>query len=377
MSEHQRVVEGIKAALANAISGSAQELDELARSYDAACREVNDRLLRCADYLQRGLRGEAIEAAECPPNLLDMFAMLDIPEAAQWEHACAKLGLPRAPRLLVNPAQELSEAYAQQKPIEGLLIKLRLMALLRAPVKERLEVLRELARADPSSPCWDQDVRIFEEHRLRQMKQEAISAVRRRDLDKVERLNQELGKNWRVRLDDDLTVNLKRAGEAFSKEAAIATLRDLAPQLSEAYGAMAHGQVKELMQRWREVVRESEVEVPEDLIAQMRPINRWMEERNVREERSRRVEEQCIRLMGMIDAGRSMEELAREHAMLVGMHEEIPDDLEQRYRKRVEEEDRRKRDERRQHRIFLLMVLAAGLVTILVMVWVVVKMAGK
>src|SRR4051812_43580101 len=129
MPDYQQVVDAIR-AFANSLDQTrSDEVPELATSYALLCREANDRLRRCADYLHRGLRSEALHLADTPPILLDMVAALDIPELPDWEKACFAYDLQRPPKLLMEAAQELNEAYAADEPVRMLLSRHRVLAL--------------------------------------------------------------------------------------------------------------------------------------------------------------------------------------------------------------------------------------------------------
>jgi len=55
------------------------------------------RLRHSSQYLQKGLRSEAIHLAEQAPSLLDLVAALDLPEVQDWAQICFQYDLPQAP----------------------------------------------------------------------------------------------------------------------------------------------------------------------------------------------------------------------------------------------------------------------------------------
>ena len=69
----------------------------------------------------KDLRSEAIHLAESEPNLLDSLAALDFPERADWDELVQIYQLAAAPKLAVDQAQFLNEAYAQEDPLQDLL----------------------------------------------------------------------------------------------------------------------------------------------------------------------------------------------------------------------------------------------------------------
>ncbi len=162
MTDYQRVVDEIRAFLQGTDQTLTDGLKELASLYGDACREVNQRLRRCEEYLKKGLRGEAIHYAEAEPVLLDVVAVLDFPERSDFHETLIFYALPEPPQLLLKIAKDLNQAYAEEQPLEELLPRHRRLALLRAPVLERLQVLRQIAELDQDNPLWGEDVRLFE-----------------------------------------------------------------------------------------------------------------------------------------------------------------------------------------------------------------------
>ena len=153
MPDHHHIVDQIRALTQATDQSRSAGLDGWAAAYAQACAEVNERLLRCQRLLQQGLRSEAIQLAEIEPRLLDSVAVLDFPERRAWDELAGGLGLPVAARLHVEAAAFLNEAYAQEDPLQDLLRSHRRLALMRAPLKARIGVLR--ARAGREQPDLD------------------------------------------------------------------------------------------------------------------------------------------------------------------------------------------------------------------------------
>jgi len=64
VAEYQRVIDEIRFQLQSSDCELTDDLRQLASSYSAACRSVNQRLRRCGEFLRLGLRSEAIQFAE-------------------------------------------------------------------------------------------------------------------------------------------------------------------------------------------------------------------------------------------------------------------------------------------------------------------------
>ena len=90
-------------------------------------------------------------------------------------------GLAPAPRLQVEVASFLNEAYAQEEPLQELLVKHRRLAMQCLPLRLRLGVMRQLAVQDPHNLVWADDLHAFEKSRFRQIQVEAAEAARLND----------------------------------------------------------------------------------------------------------------------------------------------------------------------------------------------------
>ena len=84
MVDYKEIPELIRAFLAasdaNGQRGWNDETADLAESYITLVKEANDRLRRCAEYLHRGMRSEAVHLAECQPRLLELAEALRLPD---------------------------------------------------------------------------------------------------------------------------------------------------------------------------------------------------------------------------------------------------------------------------------------------------------
>jgi hypothetical protein len=190
--DHQRLADEVRSFVRGGDQTFREPLRQLAADYAAACREVNDRLRRCEDFLRQGLRSEAVHFAQAEPPLLDCLAALDFPELPRWTEASLAYGLPAPPPLLSDTAEALNAAYAAEQALAPLLRTHRRLALARAPLGERLGVLRQLEEADRGSPVWQDEVLSLEAARLRQLAAEVETVVAGRDAEALEKLAREL-----------------------------------------------------------------------------------------------------------------------------------------------------------------------------------------
>jgi hypothetical protein len=191
MTDYRQVVDEIRSHLQGMDQTLSDRLKELAAAYGRVCEACNQRLRRCEEYLSRGLRSEAIQYAQAEPTLLDVVAALEFPERAKFEELLLFYHLPAPPRLQTATAEALNKAYAEEQPLESRLQEHRRLALSRAPLVERLQVMREVAMLDVNNPMWLEDVREFETARVREI-EAALQAGERPSVERVEALSAEI-----------------------------------------------------------------------------------------------------------------------------------------------------------------------------------------
>ena len=238
MADHHQIVDQIRAFVQSSDQTRNALLESLASTYAEACVEVNQRMGRCHRLLQQGLRSEAIQLAESEPKLLDSLAALDFPERADWDELVQIYELAAAPKLSVEQAQFLNEAYAQEDPLQDLLRMHRRLALQRAPIKARIAVMRKLAAQDANNPIWTDDLRTFEKARFRQVQSEAAQAVQSRRPGHISQLLAEIEQQtWVEPPPKALVQGLRKADAQFRGQQTRALLTDLDARLNDAFAA--------------------------------------------------------------------------------------------------------------------------------------------
>ncbi len=338
MGEYRLTIDNIHSFLASPFQVKTDEVIGLAKDYVHYCREANERLRLCGEYLQKGLRAEAILEAESTPNLLDMVAALDIPEFIDWREVCFRLELPEPPALLIETAAALNEAYAQEQPLEGLMAHHRLRALARAPLKNRLQVMRRIAELDPASVFWDEDIRLFERCRLDQIPTEIQKHAQMRDLQAVRELQKELSvPSWRSAIPPELSRSVDHLSKQLQSAAVEAELRALLPSLDAAYSAMSFDECRSIMGRWLAMVAQANLVLPADLQEWVAPIQQWVLEQQENQTRSAAFHAACDALQQAIDTRAPEPQLETSYRAVINFRMELPRELEKRYLRRAKE----------------------------------------
>lgn len=318
-------VDDIRFVLQSEVWDTTPELREAARAYADACRDVNKRLRRCDELLRRGLRLEAIQLAETEPNLLQQLAQLDFPERDDWLQAVAVYDLPNPEPLLVDVAQDLNAAYAALQPLQKLLERHRLLALARAPLAERIAVMREIARQDPDTPLWDEDIRTFEQERHREVEAEARQAAARKDLTTLRRLVQELSSpDWREPVPKSLVALVRQLMKELEKTLAREELGTVAVELERAFRELNLAAARPLRDRWRSLVPVAQLPQGDPLAEQIGPILGWIEDADAAERTEREFQEAVGALERALDRETPLPVLERLFDRVRKFERELP-----------------------------------------------------
>ena len=336
MIDYADMTEAIRAFIGSTDPRQDQAMTDLAAAYATACKEANDRLRRCVDFIRRGMRTEAIHLADLQPVLLDAVAALDLPEWAKWTQVCASYSMKSPPRLLLEAAQELNEAYAAEQPLAPLLERHRVLALGRAPIRERLAVIQQLAAMDPATVLWEEDLKTFGAARLREIRREAAAAYRSADIDQLARLADEVAAGtWEGGVPNDVKATLRNATGALARRNGVESLRALLPELEAAHGAMAFDEARSLLERWQRIAADSGLDgvglLPEDiqLLQRVEPVRQWVAREQQRRVSAEQFEAACSALSDAVRRRAPNETLLRLHQEAGAFGEPVPQALEE------------------------------------------------
>jgi hypothetical protein len=332
----QRVVDEIRTLLEAGTVVFTDQVKQLAADYQDACREANQRLRRCEQFLQKGLRSEAIQLAQAEPVLLDLVATLDFPEREQWGQALAHFGLPAPPRLQLLTAEALNEAYAAVQPLEHLLRQHRLLALTKAALPARLDVMRQIARLDVNSPIWSDDIREFERARLRQVHAEVEHAVAGADAGALLALCDEVRKTaWLETPSADLVKYVEEAARQMLQTGARKALQRLQSDLAGAFAAFEVERGRKLREEWNDLTAMAGLALTDPLRDRVAPALNWLEREDRRQTTEREYQEALGKLEAAVTGPTTRDELDKLARELIRHKRGISPDLKKRLRERL------------------------------------------
>lgn len=279
--EHRGVVDEIRSCVYSPDQTKSDELVEAARQYAEACRAANERLTRCADFLEKGLRTQAIELAEAQPDLLEIVNILSFAELDEWQELAAGYGLDRPQPLKLDVAAAISQAYGLEQQLEKLLKQHRRLALERAPVKERLKVLRRIAATDVTAQYWRDDIAQFERHRVRELIEAGKQAVQNGSLPMLRQWVHDFeAEEWSQPLPSDVDAQYQKIARLAYEQA---VLPELAKQILAAMRKLDLNRLHAFRTRWDEIVSmlgagNNQWGPPQHLMATVNPAFQYLEQ---------------------------------------------------------------------------------------------------
>ncbi len=276
LRQHQFIDE-IQQAVYAPMSAEPELLRDAAAEYSEACSTANARLRQVGYLLRQGLRSEALQEAEREPNLLDLVALLDFPEAPVWCALLQQWGMATPPALAVDVAADLNQAYADQEPLKEMLKKHRLLALARAPLHARIHTLRRIRQADPDNAAWYADLQALEEARLNQLAQEAERAFARADAEQLRALASELqAGDWLAPPAPELVARVRQLEQQIAARQARLALEQLEPELTAAYAAFDVEAGAALRTRWEALAAQAQLAPHDPLAERAEPALEWL-----------------------------------------------------------------------------------------------------
>ena len=136
----------------------------------------------------------------------------------------------------MNAWKPLKGAYAQEKKLEPLLSRHRLLAIANAPVRDRLELLRLLAAEDSSNPACTLEIILLETSRLEELTAEVRAALCDLDDARIQSLHKEVENSpWRQEVPPGLRDIIQKSIAELKTRQVMAELPKAAAELASTF----------------------------------------------------------------------------------------------------------------------------------------------
>lgn len=328
MADYQTIVENIRSVVLHNDTSDRESLHFLAESYALACKDVNARLLRCSQLIRSGNPSEAVRQADIEPDLLEAYALLDFTEKPQWNQFARQHQLPEAAALFDELAREVNDAYTTVNPLAPLLKKHRFLALARAPLPERMAVLREIVLMEPENLGWKTDLDAYEKTRFREIEQEIPKAVAAKNVPKMTQLVKEIDDHpWTHKPPEKLLQTLRKALQSESQRSTMHELKHLADKLNKAVAAEDATQALKFADRWHAFTEQLGGAVPMELSVEVQNALLWTDHQRRQRQRQRIFQEQQQTFRNDLLAGMAVEKMHEKYSQLETLAEELDEDI--------------------------------------------------
>ena len=277
-------------------------LEPLAAEYARAVGETNRRLEECVSLLKRGLRSESLQRATIKPHVLDAATDLDFPELADFIEILQFYALDVPESLDRDAIAQLNEAFVEEQPLEELLRQHRRLALAKAPLAWRLKVLRQIALIDSMNPVWMDDLREWEQARIKQIAQVWDNAKKTPiPTPELATLREELESTpWIQKPPSSLVSEIADVARKRIHESKVAELENLARDIHNAYAAGDEHGGASLAATWTSIVETLHQPPPSQLLEEVAPALEWIEERSKERENVAKHEALCSHLRSLL-----------------------------------------------------------------------------
>ena len=231
-------------------SGSVQDLAE---QYAKECESANQRLYRCVDLLDKGMRSEAIQVAEQPPPLLDVVVALDLPVCDQWSEFCRKSGLVVPVAIFEDGVNRLNQEYSKGTALEPLIHEYRKLVHA-GTLQEKISILRRIRALDPENPIWPENLRPLEREQLKVLIDEAKGAIADRDLAMLQGVVAKVKANhWVDSVPNELKERLDTRLDELQLEKQNARAQTVLSQLTLAIAEKRRDGLQSLLNSWNQL----------------------------------------------------------------------------------------------------------------------------
>ena len=164
---------------------------DIAVDYATAVNLLNRRIETSKNFLYQGQLGEAIRIAEERPPLFETSQMLSFERLPMWQNMCQVKGWPEADPIKTDILVTLKDAFSTPKALEAL-IDLHLAVTRAQDLRLAVRCLRRIVKLDRENYKWASVLESFEEHYLKELKEQFFSAATLKNRATMHRIAEEI-----------------------------------------------------------------------------------------------------------------------------------------------------------------------------------------
>lgn len=316
------------------------EIMQLAAAHDEVVCDVNVRAEAIADLLDRGLNDEAIQLAERAPSLTDLAMVLDFAELPEWTSLLADANVARVSEMPHDTIAQLEDAYSTTADSKQLMQHFRALSLARAPLPERIDVLRRLSQKDPGNDQWKTGIKSYETHRLTTIASDLKAARDHNDLKEVARIDEEVNRsNWSIPVPPNLKSDSQSTHRKLKQADARQKLSPVAESLSLAYSEFNIPQATQILPRFQALLDIANLPPDHEVMDVAGPAVEWIEGELATERAAQERQQAIANLQHGLDQDAPLAELEQHYYKAIENGEPVPQVLETRLGNKIAEAD--------------------------------------
>lgn len=252
ITDAEELIAKVRQVIVRPQNDNSNQFEIVYSAFFGSVNRVNKALQYCVKKSRDGLPSEALQRAESE-MLLELATILDLADA---EYECLfemglQLSLPPAVRIDSESAASINELFAPQERLKSLLKQQRRLALSRAPLRERLVIMRRILKEQPDNSLVTTDIKTCERVRHAELINEVKAAVAAKDRSALSLLLQELcAENWLVRPEKRVVDAARKVEREWLRNEAAVRVSELNRLLHSAWLAKDLPSGKKVLASW-------------------------------------------------------------------------------------------------------------------------------
>lgn len=345
-------------------------LEDFAEQFAEICHEANQRLQRCAEYLAKGMRSEAVHEANSSPGLLELAKAINFPELKKWRNVCHDLELATFAAMPEDILEILRTECSREKDLDPLLREYR-RAVYQADRDECIRLLRELREHDADNPSWPQNLQPLEESQLPALIDQAHEALADGDLFALKVVNADLTHPQRaVAVSPTLLAEIKDALLGERRGETMRQGQTLAARIDKALGAGDAESVDALMAAWEKLEADEAFQPTPDMQALAGRARDWQELRHQETAAAGEFQSHVDGMWALLEDTKAQEaQIRHQWDDLLAEGREVPERLARSVDEAVARRQATRRHRRRLLGFVVLLLVLAGLGTVAGLAW--------
>ena len=339
------------------------EIEDLAEQYAELTEAVNQRLLKCDDFLDKGMRSEAVHEMQVPPPLLEQVNALNFREVTKWRNLCDDFDMRVFTPLRVDIVDRLRAEATTEEALAPLLKEYRRMVH-QGSRDERIDILRKIREHDPENPVWHDNLAPLEDAQLQELIPKVEEALEKEDIPALARMRDDLEHPQRACLaPEELCQRVDGVLRASELREARVQADSLIADIESASEERDEARLEELLARWDRVTADADVQVDPNGRQRVENIRSWLHT----EQESRAADQQFQNALAELESLVTQnlpdrDEVRRLWREVMTAGRPVPDDVRNRVMTAIANVERHERSARRRRALTATLVVLAVLV---------------